>query len=182
MTVIRKSEYYRKANQRFNPSSIDVHNWRFIWYSKDLKINGRTSNGTVIQLQEEMVFIPLRTIEDIHKINSIKGPVDQFFEILISYYRAPYCFKCHGIGKYDWIEETTMVHNDNSKSRFIRDMSLFYTHPQSENHVFAKTMLHEGESYCPRCNGFGIELDGRWRPFKLRGLKKRLIEHKTYER
>lgn len=34
------------------------------------------------------------------------------------------------------------------------------------------------QKYCPACNGFGIQMDGRWRPFKLRGLKKRLIEHK----
>lgn len=169
---------YITIKRKIDQFEIDVTNWRFMRHGRT-NCDGVIGYGTLmcIGAADKNIFIPNVTLEQ--TIEMFKEHiVTTHFEIIHGYYSPPLCIKCWGKGKFDWVERTTWrVDRGLSRFKYVRDQSIYYTHPDSEDHIFAKTKLNDGDMYCPRCKGFGLNMDGRHRAFKLKGMKRRLIKH-----
>ena len=185
MAWLHKSEYFRQIGRHHkfadHPLKIDIYNWRLMRYG-EVKVREQTGNGTLICLTDSTFFVPNVGVDALMKLNlrNQDHVLDIYFESIMGYYPPIWCHVCNGAGKTDWIQKISPArkpHMAEAKKLFIRDTSKHYVYPDSVDHALAKTLLYDGEEYCPRCSGFGFLLDGRFRIFKgMKNIKNSLQE------
>ena len=161
------------AKFRHEPVSFDVHDWRMMREGKLFsKMHGREEAGVLISAKEHIRFIPHITISDINDFNCHGRDftaTHYHFGYRSSRMAITYCYECRGVGKFDWVQKTSPARRPkwiDAHKNFERDVNFYHVYPQFDNYVFAKVSLNPGDEHCPKCQGFGIELDGRHRIFR----------------
>ena len=98
----------------------------------------------------------------------------------------PACPKCWGRGKMDWIEMAmdtpfSKKHVTGNPEMYERDTTSLLIYPDKHDTiVFSRTVLKEGEEYCPYCHGSGVDLDGRYIVFKGMPALRKLLKPKSH--
>ena len=178
MAFLHKTEYFKKNGFRHriadHPLKIDIYDWRLMRYG-EVKYGGQTGYGTLVFIPDSMFFVPNIGIQELMELNNKEKDtvLDTYFESILGVYFPCWCISCWGSGKTDWIQKISPSRKpkmQEAMKQFIRDETKMFIHPNSSNHIFSKTKINEAEEYCPRCNGFGYVMDGRFRLFK--GVKK----------
>ena len=149
-------------------------------YSKD---HGREEHGVLISSKENMRFVPHLTIKVLMRFNQ-QGRDAKFIQYHFGYRGShmaiTYCYHCRGVGKFDWIQQTSDARRPKwgeARMYFTRDEEFYYAYPDFNNYLFAKAKVEPGDIHCTKCHGFGLELDGRYKIFRgMIGIKKRLVQ------
>jgi hypothetical protein len=188
MTIIKQSIKSERAT-----AEADIHNWRAI--KKSMGYCGSPKGGwdsceTAVLILNERTIMVWLTVDQILEFDKTTDPnhVENEVRFSTSGGIAPgYCYACGGAGKLDWVQKAMQpdpnlmgMFTENT-NRFDRDLDHFLLYDvkggQLTNQViFAKTLLKDGEYYCERCSGTGIILDGRLTIFDgMPGIRKRLV-------
>jgi len=176
-----------KAHYVHEPVDFDIHDWRALREGKVYsKQHGRRENGLLISAKENIRFVPHFTIKELLNLNKQGRKVKHtqyHFGYRSSDMALTYCHDCRGVGKFDWIQQTSPARHPiygEAPKHFTRDEDFYYALHNFSSYLFAKVKLEPGDTYCTVCHGFGIELDARFKIFKgMVGIKKRLVKIKS---
>ena len=187
MTIIKHSIKSEKKTVE-----VDIHNWRAIMKSRGYcgsPKGGWDSCETAVLVLNERTMMVWLTVNQILEFDRWEANhVENEVRFSTSGGIAPgYCNFCGGAGKLDWVQKAMQpdpnlmgMFTENT-NRFDRDLDHFLLYDvkggQLTNQViFARTLLKDGEYHCMSCNGTGIILDGRLTMFNgMPGIRKRLV-------
>lgn len=188
MTTIYWASKTHHIKYRNEPYRFDIYNWRILRegriYITRFK---REETGVFISAQHHMRFLPHMTIKEVLHLNEKNDRDVSFEQFHISCKGVKesitYCAKCHGVGKFDWIQRIAPERRllwKNAPRHFIRDESKYYLYPGFDNYIFAKAKLNPEDTYCEECQGFGILLDARYSIYRgMKGIKQKLYPIKA---
>lgn len=179
------SHHYSSRNPEFRK---EIHDWRLLSCGYISSAQYGLIEGMFL-LTDRCWFLPSMKVEQL--IDHTEKGKDHTFEhyhFAADGHQPPFCYKCKGGGKLDWLSKITGVPGltNTAVKKFKRDPScaLQYVDLLGElkNHQWlGVTSLQEGEELCHTCLGTGIMLDGRFKIFSEKRFKNRLIRVKMSE-
>lgn len=173
------------------PYSIDIHNWRVIYSAHAAMRYSSSVDGVFVKTDQHMWFLPGILFETLLNFLFVDKAtsLEQFF-VRYGDMNIPFCSRCKGSGRLDWVSDITFLSNP---AVYIRepDVILQYSkvlkHENKIEQIFpllyiSRTKLVDGEFYCRQCSGTGLQLDARFKLFSgLRKIRYRLKVSNVYD-